>query len=471
MPRIPEVAATGLLLTAVLTGVAAAQWEPDVRLTHNDSSSHTSFNNVRSIVAGPGGLLHVVWYDYRTGVDQVYYRRSSDAGTSWSSDTCLTDTAGLKSDPSLAVVAETLHLVWEDRRYGYAPEVMYRRSTDGGESWQPEVRITDDSYYSRNPAVAAQGSLVHVAWANDTTGRELYYVRSADNGVSWTNRRRLTFDIQESWYPSIAVDGPCVHIAWRDWRDHGFEVYYLRSTDSGMTWDSVALRLSGDVSTGSYNPSLWASDGYVHVVWWDTRDRPFELYYRRSADAGRTWNLPEQRLTHDATGSYNPTIIADGPNVHVVWEALYGTADIYHLMSTDHGATWLPETRLTNVPYLSVAPSAALSDSGIHVVWTDFRDNDYGEIYYKRNLTGNTVALDEPDRLHQRFPLAPTAIARGALSLHSPARLLDASGRMLLTLDSGPNDISRLTPGVYFVCPRFDVERDPSCVYKIVVAR
>ena len=49
----------------------------------------------------------------------------------------------------------------------------------------------------------------------------------------------------------------------------------------------------------------------------------------------------------------------------------------------------------------------------------------------------------------------PTAgIVRGMLDLRSdavPARLLDASGRSVQTLRSGVNDVSHLSPGVYFV--------------------
>ncbi len=442
---------TALCIALVLfASFALAEWEPDVALTANDSSSHTSFNNVRSIVAGENGSLHVVWYDYVTGIYQIFYKRSTDRGTTWSPDTALTDTAGMKADPSLAVSGDTLHLVWEDGRYGYAREIMYRRSTDNGVTWSQEQRLTNDSYYSRNPAVAALGSTVHVTWSSDTVGRELFYMRSTDNGGSWVDRRQLTFDMQESWYPSMAAEGQNVHIAWRDWRDHCFEVYYLRSTDQGATWDTTAVRLSGGDGTGSYNPCLTASEGHIHVIWWDTRHMPFELYYRRSTDRGENWQ-PEFRLTVDTTGSYNPTIVAYRSNVHVVWEALYGTADIYHVSSDDYGASWKPETRLTNVPYMSVAPSAALLDSGIHVVWTDFRDNDYGEIYYKRNLTGNPVGVEANPKIERR-PCNAATIVRGSVFLPGRDRawLHDINGRRVVRLLPGLNDLSSLAPGVYF---------------------
>ncbi|MEO0078688.1 MAG: sialidase family protein [candidate division WOR-3 bacterium] len=443
---------------------ALGAWEPPVRLTYDDSASHTSFNNVHCL-AGSGSTLHLVWYDHRTGTDQVFYKRSTDLGTTWSGDTALTSGAGAKVDPSLAVAGDYVHLVWEDSRNGYNSEVYYRRSTNNGLTWESEQRLTNDNYMSRNPCVAVSGSCVYVAWSSDTAGREIYFQRSTDNGATWVDRRRLTFDMQESWYPSLAVAGNVVHLAWRDWRDHSFEVYYLRSTDAGATWDTAALRLSGDVITGSYNPCIAASGPATHVVWWDCRHTPFELYYRRSSDYGSTWE-PEVRLTTDTTGTYNPSIAAHNPGVHVVWEALYGTSYAMYKHSTDMGETWSVDTALTTTPaYWSVAPCVAVLGVGVHVVWTDFRDSEYGEIYYMRDTTANATALTEvasrPSRAAGR-----TTIVRGVLRLDAgnvtqsgasdapgPSRavLLDAIGRTVMELRTGTNDVRRPAPGVYFV--------------------
>ena len=121
---------------SLLASSAPAAWEAPVRMTFDDSASHTSFNNVRCLAAGTA--LHLVWYDHRTGVDQVFYKRSTDQGTTWSADTALTSGAGAKVDPSLAVADDNVHLVWEDSRNGYNSEVYYRRSTDNGLTWDTE---------------------------------------------------------------------------------------------------------------------------------------------------------------------------------------------------------------------------------------------------------------------------------------------------------------------------------------------
>ncbi len=51
------------------------------------------------------------------------------------------------------------------------------------------------------------------------------------------------------------------------------------------------------------------------------------------------------------------------------------------------------------------------------------------------------------------------------------AELLDVSGRKVLDLNPGPNDVRALAPGVYFVRQASSVKRDASSVTKVVVTR
>jgi len=81
-------------------------------------------------------------------------------------------------------------------------------------------------------------------------------------------------------------------------------------------------------------------------------------------------------------------------------------------------------------------------------------------------------------------PAATSTIARGVLWLRdchpvsagetggcTQPVLLDVSGRRVMELRPGPNDVSALSPGVYFVCPASGVPRSASRVSKVVIAR
>ena len=59
-----------------------------------------------------------------------------------------------------------------------------------------------------------------------------------------------------------------------------------------------------------------------------------------------------------------------------------------------------------------------------------------------------------------------SSVMRGASCV-----LLDISGRKVLDLKPGANDVRALAPGVYFVRQASGVERDASSVTKVVVTR
>ncbi len=99
---------------------------------------------------------------------------------------------------------------------------------------------------------------------------------------------------------------------------------------------------------------------------------------------------------------------------------------------------------------------AGLADSVIQVV--------YDSVVF----AGLQAAPESPPRAAR----LQTVLSRSA-PLRSPteAVLFDASGRRAAVLKSGPNDISHLAPGVYFVRQALSVRRDASSVTKVVVTR
>jgi hypothetical protein len=197
-------------------------WGADTRLTNNTAQSWSPS------VAVSGSVVHVVWSDNRDGNYEIYYKRSTDGGVSWGADTRLTINTASSVFPFVSVSGSVVHVVWRDNRDGN-DEIYYKRSTDGGVSWGADTRLrinTADSWY---PSVAVSGPVVHVVWHDWRDGNEeIYYKRSTDGGVSWDADTRLTNDTAASGRPSVAVSGSVVHVVWHDDRDGNPEIYYKR---------------------------------------------------------------------------------------------------------------------------------------------------------------------------------------------------------------------------------------------------
>ena len=188
--------------------------------------------------------------------------------------------------------------------------------------------------------------------------------------------------LNNSW--CVAASGDTVLAVWDDQRDGNYEIYFKRSTDAGISWGEDT-RLTN--SAYSYDPCITIKGSVVHIVWQELRDGYYEIYYIRSTDGGVSWDA-DTRLTTNTSDSWNPSIAANGSLVHVVWEdERQGNSEIYYKKSTDGGVTWGADTRLTSSPSDSWNPSVTVSGVFVHVAWYDFRDGNW-EIYYKLSVDG-----------------------------------------------------------------------------------
>ncbi|MEO0077505.1 MAG: sialidase family protein [candidate division WOR-3 bacterium] len=372
-------------LTMAVTSLLMAQWGPDVRLTNDPAWSGTAYSNA-CCVAATGDTVHVVWSDYRGGTAGIYYKRSLDRGTTWSADTRLDSSTANAVFPCLVAAGSTLHLAWTDYRNGNS-ETYYKRSTNAGASWSLDVRLTNDTFPTYTASVAVAGAYVHVVFGDWRSGNEeVYYKRSTDAGATWGPDTRLTNATGYSSYPAVAAGGNTVHVAWQDTRDGNYEIYYKRSITGGASW-FTDVRLTAN-PTNSASAAIAAADSTVHVVWYDDLSGDYELYHKYSTDGGATWG-PDLRLTTSPGRSIFHSLAAVGNEVHLVWEdERDGNQEVYYKRSTDRGLSWSADLRLTTSPDSSALPSIAFSGGTSHVVWSDRRNGNM-EAYYKRGFVSD----------------------------------------------------------------------------------
>jgi len=123
---------------------------------------------------------------------------------------------------------------------------------------------------------------------------------------------------------------------------------FSKSTDGGLTWSLIPVRINDDPENDNYQwfGTLSVSpDGRIDVVWLDTRDAPAgtyfsALYYSYSTDEGATWSTNE-RLSElfdphvgwpqqDKMGDYFD-MRSDETSAHLAWaNTLNGEQDVYY---------------------------------------------------------------------------------------------------------------------------------------------
>ena len=378
MKRIGQVILVlGLLLSAQSTW---ADWSVARRLTWNAGDSRFP-----AVAMDPSDTLHAVWQDDTPGNWEVYYRKSTDSGTTWSAVRRLTWTKGDSWSPDVAIDSSgTIHVVWDDDT-PEGLEIYYKRSQDGGDTWSASQRITWTPDFSYDPAIAIDSSdTIHIVWYDYASGdSDIYYKQSQDGGDTWGASRRLTWTTGASYTPAVGTTSS-VHVVWEDETPGPAEIYYKSSPDSGSTWSAVQSITS--TAGGSFMPVLAVdSADHIHVAWYDNTPGNLELYYMRSEDDGSSWSSA-QRLTWTGGGSrYIAMAIDSGNALHIAfYDDTPGASEIYYKSSADGGTTWGMAQRLTWTSDTSSHPALALeSNNTLLLVWEDQIPGNW-EIYYKK---------------------------------------------------------------------------------------
>jgi len=143
--------------------------------------------------------------------------------------------------------------------------------------------------FGRTIAADDEGTL-HVVWFEDEGGPDsVWYRRSRDGGQTWEAPRHVAAVLQPQGTAVVAAAGPQVYIAWDDFTRGNGDIHLQRSTARGATWEAPFTLVGGPAPAF---PSLAAFGDRVQLVWDDHRDGEHaELYTSGSRNGGESWAL------------------------------------------------------------------------------------------------------------------------------------------------------------------------------------
>jgi hypothetical protein len=383
--------------------------------------------------------------DFRAdGAKQVWIYSSTDSGATWPASRQL-QMPGLpydvpnQSDPVAMsrddgrIYVSCLALNEPDRtRNG----IFITWSDDGGLTWRPSIAVNypdtvlDDKDWFAIDNYPSSPFYHNMYMAYVPDGANVMLQRSTDGGLTWSSRQQVGFSSTEYPYPIVAPDGTVYIFMMQNWGPgRTGNVQMTKSTDGGASWDTPAT-ISQAVQPGNpirstdqfrfFSTIAAAVDpntGGLYVAWTDRRNintNGIEVLYVKGSARGASWSAPA-RLSHDAPGvvrdHITPVLYADrNSRLHAFWldrriDPDNRLFDSWYSSSTDAGATWDPDTRVStasqdlNVGLPPGSGSAAgdywgfdaISDT-VYVAWNDARSGQQDILVSKGFLRDDTAS-------------------------------------------------------------------------------
>jgi hypothetical protein len=415
-------------------------------------ADYGNFAGCPAIVTDNFGRLHVVFYRVQSnGIDvDIIYKQSTDGGSTWGIDKILGVAHGDFGMPlSLATnLRDGVFVIYSDWTGPYfdSYDCWFIRSTDGGSTWATPVKLTNSALVDVVGSIAADTlNRLHIVYVDHRTGvRQLYYRRSTNMGQSFEPEVSLTTRYSNKFFTSVYTDrGDNVHVVWEDSSSNtnNWEIYYLHSTNGGVSW-SQEIRLTSDMGK-STEPNLTVDcANRVYVVWADNRNDPqFDIYFKESKDGGFTWSH-DTCLVPDYVGhtpehpiAY-PNIISSplDTSLHLAWsDKRDGNFEIYYKRRLSAGEIWEKNNKMPPIMRLQAFPNPFTSHATICFdIMQNSENQGYGNTI--KPLTLSIKIYDAGGRLIRQFNKLSSNPLHGAIEWF------------------GDDDFgSKLPAGVYFV--------------------
>jgi hypothetical protein len=457
-----------VVLLAALPMIALGQWSMPVEISTRPAE--TWWGPARFLAAG-GDSMWAVWPSSDTYGMLNYLEASCFSGDTWL--------------PNETVVSESIMLTWPSpvRDDSGRPLVAYFMGDYPVKSFPRDTwgiyAVTRTNAGWSAPSLIAQTDLSY-----PVTAMDIKRGRSGKLGVAWGagpgamgSTGSVTFcrETLSGWTLPVCLAAGI----------NEFDMFGLPELISGDTSDFLVAysHICGDdsviVSTVSggqaTSRTAWrgrnahiARGGGVKALSFLRGDT-----LMASIDRGAGWPEPEI-VDLGAPLCDWPATVCDPDGF--VWLAWNNVSPWSLLVSYNYGAGWSqPETVLTSdQENLGLGADA---DGTIHVAWTSHMPGPYGQVWTCRRLLRPGIVAQDRGRLLGQA--AGATLVRGVLELpqapsHKPQAaswLLDISGRKVADLHPGPNDVSRLAPGVYFIRDQGSGLRDREEVSRVVIAR
>jgi len=242
-------------------------WDPALLVSDDVEDGESWYPRVGS----SGSTEYVVWRDDGNIDDSwmnndICFRRIS-AGVLQGNTYIITDHEEDRDSfrPDIAVDGSNIHVVWyeiADYDSDGIPDydIIYRKSTNGGTSWDPLVVVSQTTTHAYYPVVSL-GDYIYVVWEESEAA---CFSRSESGGNgTWSEQQTITSQIPYNFNIDSIVDR--VVLVYRA----NMELHLTSSYDAGDTWEDPVIVSTDDSFIPDY-PTVIIIDYAIHIAYHDS---------------------------------------------------------------------------------------------------------------------------------------------------------------------------------------------------------
>jgi hypothetical protein len=439
--------------------------------------------------ASGGNQFLASWLESRATGSVVSAARISDNGQVLDPAGFLVNGApGQKSSLSTAFGDSVYLVAWDAYRGDGFPRDIYcaRVSLDGSVLDTAGILVCRESLYRYLPDISSDGQNFLVVWTDSRSQvtSSIYAARVSTGGVvldpnGFAVAAADTFDDGQ---PAVCFTGTDYLVVWPGMNTNTYESRVHGALVSPAGRIAKPRFVVGGAEDYQNSPSVARGPTNLLVAWEDARSYPTTIYAARVRADGAVLD-PNGVRVDTADGDHSPHVTADEAGFQVIWSRLDYSSDTttFTVAQIDPAGRIIREGDWYRLP----GPDNgfdAVSGSGpdLLLLFSCWTDTALGRSYGTERLwarLGQVTGAEQADKRQLRDMTGGTTVVRGVLLLPrsldpSISRsLLDISGRKVLNLVPGANDVSRLAPGVYFVREEAQAQAQAQEIRKIVVAR
>ena len=176
-------------------------------------------------LAVSSSIVYGVWMEDSLGNFEIAFRQLTGkctikVGKQVKQGECpvinLSNTERDSIDPVIAVTGRNIYVAWADKSDGDF-DIYFTASHDGGKTFSEPINVSDDDVDSLKPALAVDGTRVYLAWVTyDGNQGQIRFVRSSNSGVDFDHDEILSDPRTNARQPVLAASGSKVFLAWAD---------------------------------------------------------------------------------------------------------------------------------------------------------------------------------------------------------------------------------------------------------------